>query len=246
MLHAAHALPSPYSQPYSISTATSPSHPLTSPCKRSIASPSHVPPKMPRLDFTCSSRAPPDSAAPYHAWRDCRAEAVEAAPAQHQPQCQCTPDSVQAFVTEALRSRALHVSPAALDFSSRAVLGMVCAASRSQNQASLALVPYKASDDVLMESLTHFQENDQHHQRCQQQASRLLDRLQQQQQQQQQNSYHHHRHHHHHQQQQQQDAHKYLHMQPCSPETIPPLLPAPKRRRVAASAACDSSGMHCS
>jgi Rps23 Pro-64 3,4-dihydroxylase Tpa1-like proline 4-hydroxylase len=40
-------------------------------------------------------------------------------------------------------------------------MDMVCSASRHPNHGSLALVPYKARDDVVMESLTAFQQKQQ-------------------------------------------------------------------------------------
>ena len=156
---------------------------------------------------------------------------------QQQQQQQCHPESVESFVLDVMRNRAVHVSPAALDFSSHAVMDMVCAAHRNRNHCSLALVPYKTSDDVLIQSLTAFQQKEQHRQRRQQHLSLVLDRLQQQQQEQQQ-----HQHQQQQQQQQQQDDHTLPHIQPSSPESCLPLHPAHKRRRLAARAESDMNG----
>jgi endo-alpha-1,4-polygalactosaminidase (GH114 family) len=102
-------------------------------------------------------------------------------------------------------------------------MDMVCAAHRHKNQASLALVPYKACDEVVMENLTAFQQNEQNRQREQQQqqqqrASLVFD--------------YHHRHQQQ-QQQQQRDNGIFLHTSVHCSEPASSQHPALKRRRLA-------------
>jgi hypothetical protein len=125
--------------------------------------------------------------------------------------------SFSSFVLGVMRTNAVHVSADALNFSSHAVLDMISAAQRRHHQAGLALVPYKAGCDVVMESLTAFQQKEK-----MKEEHRLRQLCQQHNQIQ---------HHHHHQQQQQQQNGDY-NLQPPSPDAFVLHHPAQKRRRL--------------
>jgi hypothetical protein len=137
--------------------------------------------------------------------------------------------SVEAFVLGVMRTNAVHVSADALNFSSHAVLDMISAAQRRHHQAGLALVPYKAGSDVVMESLTAFQQKEK-----MKEEHRLRQLCQQ----------HNQIHHHHHNQQQQQQNGDY-NLQPPRPDAFVLHHPAHKRRRLIPGAeCCHDAAMH--
>jgi hypothetical protein len=217
--------------------ADSSAMPQASPSKRRLHDGADILPKMARMDLSSFSNRRSkllDSGSAKTAWMDFEKPAIsllEPSPS-HALQTQSDADGVESFVLGVMRSHALQVSPVALDYSSHAVMDMVCAAHRHKNQASLALVPYKACDEVVMENLTAFQQNEQTRLREQQQRASLIVEYNSQQQQQQQQLH------------QQRNDVVFLHSPPECPDLIHSENPAVKRRRLAVGdLRCSDSSM---
>jgi hypothetical protein len=206
--------------------------PQASPSKRKLDRAAEILPKMARIDLGgCSDRHASllescSNAATWHSLeKSGSAASTLSLPSPHEEHADH--GSVEAFVLGVMRTNAVHVSAEALNFSSHAVLDMISAAQRRHHQAGLALVPYKASGDVVMESLTAFQQKEK---MKEEHRSRQLC--------QQHNQIHHQ---HHHQQQQQQQIGDY-NLRPPSPDALVQQHPAHKRRRLTPGAECCHDG----
>jgi hypothetical protein len=230
------AMPSACVQGLAAGGSVSSSHSLASPSKRKLNDVVDISPKMARIDL--NTRA--DRQASAIAVQARLPDAVKVETRSNNPlaispsqahQSDPVAGSVESFVMEVMRSASLQVSPAALDYGSRAVMDMVCAAQRSRNQTGLALVPYKASNAAVMESLTAYQLKEQHRQWQQRQRSTLMIDHHDQQQQQQQHQQHQQQQHQ--QQQQQHENDIFHHFPPHCLESDHSQHPMLKRRRLA-------------
>jgi hypothetical protein len=196
-----------------------------SPSKRKLDRAAEILPKMARIDLCGNSDRHASllegfSNAPTWSALETSGNSASPLPLPSPHEEQTDHGSFEAFVLGAMRRNAVHVSPEALSFSTHAVMDMISAAQRRQHEAGFALVPYKASGDVVLERLTAFQQKEKL-----KEDHRLRQFCQHQ--------------HHMHQQQQQQNS-----LQPPSPDAFLLQHPAHKRRRLSTGADnCHDSAM---